>query len=506
MDKPLSSNDLRTGRFLLLLALVLGALARFYAPLTSDFPLMDGGMFFVAAREIGTHSFALPATLPYPTTVPTIPFCYPPLAFYLAALLQLVGVSLETSLRFVPAVFSTACIWAIWNLGRRVFEKLESPNAAAGLAALFWALSPLTFASLLAGGGLTRAPGLFFALWGVERAIRVWRDGDKRALWGVAVLLALALSTHLERARFLALALFVVWAAYDRSPKGLGRLGMCVGGALLLCAPWWGVCLARFGIAPFLASYASGSRDWHYASRWNTALGAEYFPVVVWFALLGMAINARKIPFLWLWFGVIVLTEVRSGRAFIGAPLSLGAAALFFWKGSKSQVSPFARGASATVLILWLAFQSLLGATRAAALPLPERQAMAWCRSNTPTNARFLVVPARDLETWFSDWGGEWFPALANRTSPLTVQGSEWLPNDTFARLQQQYFDVWLLPTWAQSERALAAQNTPFDYVLLPRTRPALEREMRADANLKLVFQNSAALVFARQKAHTVAF
>lgn len=511
MVKSLFSDDARTGRTLLLLALLFGAVLRFYGPLVSNFPLMDGGMFLVAAREVGARGFALPATLPYPTVVPGIPFCYPPLAFYLAALLRVIGVPLETSLRFVPAFFSTACIWALWRLGLAVFADWKERRAMAGLSALTFALLPWPFLPLMAGGGLTRAPGLFFALWGVERAVTFWRDGDKRAFWGAAVLLALCIGTHLERAHFLAIALFVVWLAYNRSYRGLVGVFACIGVALLLTSPWWGLCLARFGASPFLASYASGSRDWIGTGepRWKAAYGAEYQPLLLWFSLLGMAVYWRRLPFLWLWFGVIVLTEVRSGRNFLGAPESLAAAAMFYRvrppeKSEKSAapagVWTLTRAALAVLLALWLGYQSIFGATHFDVLSPSMRAAMSWCRQNTPADARFAIVPVHARETWFSDWESEWFPALADRTSPLTVQGSEWLPNRTFARVQRQYFNVWLAPTWKRSQAALIAGGVRFDYIFLPRRRRDIEAQLRADSGWKIVYTNKRVLVFARQK------
>jgi len=508
--KSLFSDDARTGRTFFLLALLLGAALRFYAPLASDFPLMDGGMFLVAAREVGTHGFALPLTLPYPTVVPNIPFCYPPLAFYLVALLQVLGVSLETSLRFVPAFFATACIWAMWRLGLAVFAGWEKRDSIAGLSTLTFALLPWASLSLLAGGGLTRAPGDFLALWGIERAILFWRDGDKRAFWSTTVLLALCLATHLERARFFAVALFLVWLGYNRSWRGFARVFVCIGAALLLVSPWWGLCLARFGAAPFLASYASGSRDWVGAPRWVTALGGEYQPLLVWFSLLGMLIYWRRLPFLWLWFGAIVVTEVRSGRNFISAPESLAAAAMFFRigapQGGEAGPAPtrarmLTRAAVAALFATWLSYQGIYAATHCVILPRSERAAMRWCRDNTPANSRFLVVPTYVGRHWAEELGGEWFPALTARASPLTVQASEWLPNRGFARQQRRYNVMAWARSWAEFQRAVNVEpGVSYNYVFVPHTRPEIEKGLRTDPQWELVFANQGAHIYVRQK------
>jgi len=505
----LFSDDSRTGRTLFFLALLLGAALRFYLPLVSDFPIRDGGMFLVAAREIGRQGFALPATLPYPTIVPNIPFCYPPLAFYLVALLQLVGVSLETSLRFVPAFFSTACIWAMWRLGLAVFADWEKRDSIAGLSALTFALLPWSSLPLFSGGGLTRAPGFFLALWGVERAILFWRDGHKRAFWSAAVLLALCLATHLERARFFTVALFLVWLVYNRSWRGLASVFTCIGAALLFSSPWWGLCLARFGTAPFLASYASGGRDWVGAPRWITVYGAEYQPLLVWFSLLGMLIYWRRLPFLWLWFGVIVMTEVRSGRSFISAPESLAAAAMFFRVGApqgsetataSTRARMLTRVAFAALFATWLGYESLYTATHSMVLPRSQRAAMRWCRDHTSPEARFLVIPAYWGRHWAEDLEGEWFPALTGRAAPLTVQASEWLPNGGFARQQRRHNVLALTRNWAAIQRAVDVEpGVSYNYVFVPQTRPQIEKGVRADPHWKLVFANEGAHIYTRQ-------
>ena len=510
MVKFFFSDDSRTGRTLFFLALFSGAALRFYAPLSSDFPLMDGGMFLAAAREVGGHSFALPSTLPYPTIVPDIPFCYPPLAFYLVALLRLLGVSFETSLRFVPAFFSTACIWAMWRLGLAVFAGWEKRDSMAGLSASVFALAPWSSLPLFAGGGLTRAPGFFLALWGVERAVVFWRDGDKRAFWGATVLLALCLATHLERARFFAIALLVVWLAYNRSWRGLARVFACIGAAVLLCSPWWGLCLARFGSAPFLAAYNSGSRDWVGPPRWMTAYGAEYKPLLVWFSLLGMLIYWRRLPFLWLWFGVIVMTEVRSGRSFISAPESLATAAMFFRvgasQGNTTGPAPpralwmLTRASLALIFAIRLGYEGIYGATHCTVLSRSPRAAMLWCRDHTSPEARFLVIPTYKGRHWAEELGGEWFPALTGRAAPLTVQASEWLPNRGFARQQRRYNVLAWASNWAEFQRAVDVEpGVSYNYIFVPRTRSDIEAGVRADPRWKLVFANQGADIYARR-------
>ena len=507
--------DAKYGRLLLVVALALGALVRLGASVAADFPVADGGLFFLAAREIQRNGFVLPATLPYPTVTPAIPFCYPPLAFYLLAVLEKLGLSLELTMRFLPGIFATATIWAIWNLARALFADVEERDTIAGLASLFWALTPLSFLWMVMGGGITRAPGLFFALWGIERAIRLWRDNQQKALWGLLLLLALCLATHLERARFLLIAMMLVWLLYNRSWRGFLQGVACVSGAVALTSPWWGTCLARFGLAPFKASFASGGGDWMSTSLWRSGLGGEYLPGLIVFALAGFWIYRRQIPFLWLWYGVIWALEVRSGRNFISAPVALGAAC------SLVRLRPVAlRAVLYITLVVWLMLQSTGTAVNYKFLSPATRQAMAWCAQNTPQDARFLVVTSTSSGHWWDDLEGEWFPALAHRAVPLTVQGTEWLARGTFVRQQKQHEAVLqpkgaaYIQDWPHVQRALAEIGVRCDWVFFPRAevvaadgsklpwktaRLRMQHQLLTDHNWRIAFQNADVLVLTRR-------
>ena len=54
--------------------------------LASDFPINDGGIFFVMAGELSDAHLALPAETTYNNA--HIPFAYPPLGLYVAAALH----------------------------------------------------------------------------------------------------------------------------------------------------------------------------------------------------------------------------------------------------------------------------------------------------------------------------------------------------------------------------------------------------------------------------------
>jgi hypothetical protein len=351
------------------------------------------------------------------------------------------------------------------------------------------------------GGGLTRAPGYFLALWCLEYAVRLWRDDDKKAFWPATILLALTVSCHIERARFLVVAAFLVWLVFNHSPRGFLKFGawLCIG--IALCAPWWATCLARFGLEPFQASFASGSIEPNVAAQLYTALNSELFPpIVTMLALLGFLVYRREMPFVGLWFVAITALELRSTRAFITAPIALGAA-LMIGKIRASQI----RFAVAGVLACWLSFQSTLTFAQSP-LSQSQRAAMVWVRQNTAPDSTFLVLPWSGNTGWFDDRALEWFPSIARRASPLTVQGSEWLsPPGTFARLIERYIEVARARSWPSALQIAQRGNPRFDYVWLSSTddlstkeNSAREKQLRADPRWEIAFQNVGATVFKR--------
>lgn len=502
----LQSSDFQNGVFLLAIALFLGALARFWWPLQSDFPVEDGGLFFLMAQTLRENGFALPAQVFYGTSAPSLPFCYPPLAFYGAALLQSLGFSLETVFRLAPPFFSTLCIAATWKLSLTLLPQHPKRRTIAGGAALLHGLLPWSFYWMAMGGGLTRAPGLLLALLGTIEGVKLWRDGQKRAFWMTALFLGLALLTHLERARFLGLALVLVWLVYSRQKRGALQLAAIFALALALSAPWWGLCVARFGTQPFLDSWRSSGVSWgHRPSLLSTALGAEFFvPLVSLLGIAGLVWHARRLPFLIVWFGVIVLMEVRSPRHFITVPLAIAASLLFVeWSARWPKI---ARQMCAVLGVAWLGLQSSLLVASYRILPRPQRQAMAWAKQNSPPDARFLLPPDPNAKgIWGLDTSAEWFPALSRRAGVLTVQGTEWLPDAQFLKNQNRYEAAFKSRNWRDLERLCQQSGADFDWVWTSSRAknqkiPNLLSDLARDARFELVFQNSDVRIYRRRK------
>ncbi len=161
-----------------------GLLVRAMPVLLGGFPLNDGGLFFTMTKDLQAANFLLPASTTYNGI--GIPFAYPPLGFYLAGALSSLGVDLFVVFRYLPLILSTATIPLVYLLGR---ELLPS-RLQALLATWAFALLPRAFDWSIAGGGVTRALGMFLAVIAILEGVRFYRSAGRRHGVAMAVFAA----------------------------------------------------------------------------------------------------------------------------------------------------------------------------------------------------------------------------------------------------------------------------------------------------------------------------
>src|SRR6185503_18912608 len=140
-------------------AIALGVVVRLVHVLHADFPLNDGGLFYAMARDIQEAGYRLPWFTSYNDA--NIPFGYPPLGFYVAALMDdLTPLSLVDVFRVLPLLATALTLPAFYLLAR----SLLGSKTAVVASVFAFALIPRSFIWLLMGGGVTRSLGLLFAI------------------------------------------------------------------------------------------------------------------------------------------------------------------------------------------------------------------------------------------------------------------------------------------------------------------------------------------------------
>jgi len=514
-------------------AVGLGLLARAGRVLSDDFPLNDGGLFYAMVRDLQRTHYHLPDVTSY--NAAGIPFAYPPLGFYLAGLLDdLTPLDLSTIFRFLPLAATTLTIAALFLLARALLPSLW----AAVAATVAFALLPRSFIWLVMGGGITRAPGLLFAVLALWRLHRFYTHRQARDVPLIAFLAGAAVLSHLEAGLFLAASGALLFLVYGRHRRGLlGSLLIAVG-AVALAAPWWGTVMAQHGIAPFLAAHDTGPSAF---SDRGTAIvvlitlarlgvlgttGEPLFPVIGAVALLGglvtladavAALASRRRPpatlLLPAWWVATYVIDPRAAETYATVPIALlagiGSVALLSLLAERVPIArPWPALAGLGLLLGYAALAILLILVRPArsgqgsdlvSLSKDERAAMAWVARETPPTSRFLIISGA---SWQSDRSSEWFPVLAQRVSVATPQGYEWTSNVAFAQHVALHAEVQQCAgkDAACLEPGVARLAVNYLYVHTGAACCAVAQSLAADPRYALVYDRGGTRIFARRE------
>lgn len=512
----------------LMTAVALGLILRLLPALSADFPLNDGGLFYLMTREIQRAHYALPVYTSYNSA--QIPFAYPPLGFYIAGFISdVTRWPLLDVIRLFPPIVSTITIPAFFLLSRAILRSWTQSI----FAVFAFAMLPRTFLWFIMGGGLTRAPGFLFAILMLHQTYLLYTRRETRFVFSTVLLATATVLTHAETTWFAAYSAVLLFLFYGQDRKGIVNSLLVVVGVLALAAPWWITVVSRHGLSPFLSAAGSGTQD-RYALpslMTFTFTGEPYLPLFAVFGLLGMFVClAERNFFLPIWLLAIFFINPRNPDTPAMLPLAmlagvtmdrlirlgiLGAGAADRVKDARGEAAAERNGAwvrslsrtwplAVPVLMLgYLISYSFMSAwtvaSASSALPREERDAMRWVSGNTPETSTFLVLRS---SKWFGeDPTSEWFPALAQRVSLATVQGYEWLPNLQFHGRQKPFnalqacasSDASCLSRWT-TRTGIAASHV---YLSTGCCMP-LQRSLRSSPDYALVYDGKGATIFAR--------
>jgi hypothetical protein len=484
-------------------AVVLGGALRLAPALAADFPLNDGGLFYLMTTELRDAGYSLPAFTSYNSA--GIPFAYPPLGFYFAGLAaDLTGSSLLDVVRVLPAVVSTLTIPVFFLLAR----TLLGSSGAGAIATVTFALLPRTYSWFIMGGGLTRAPGFLFALLVLHQAHLMYTRPERRFVAYTAVAGAAAVASHLENSWFATYSAALLFIVYGRHRQGVMRTLAAGAGVLVLSAPWWATVVLRHGLKPF--QFAVQGAEIVTNPLWLKTFNFTDEPQLTLFGVLGLlglfvALAERRWLFP-LWLAAIYVLNPRNPTTVAVVPLAMLVALAMhrvivpgILRSARSDGSLGTRlqrhthgRVVAGALLTFLTAYAFLGVRRMGdfdegfrALSADERATLDVVARNTAPDARILVLTF-EPEFFGYDRLAEWMPALIRRSSVTTVQGYEWLPGREFDRRVRRYADLRSCATrdiacvegWARSD------GTQFSHILLRKEGccALLESSLRASA------------------------
>jgi len=435
---PDASRSLRVGREL---AVVVGLTVVGWFVRTAsmaDFPLNDGGLFYRMVLDLQETWPALPETTTYNGL--DAPFAYPPLGFYLGAVLH--GWLGMDVMRAIPIAASVLTIPAFFLLAR----GLHGNGAVTWAATIAFSLMPRTFEWMTMGGGLTRAPGLLLAIVALWLAHRMLVRRDRWSVVASGVSAGLVILTHPQATLFLLISGVAFLIAFGRDRETVTRAVAALAIAAAIAAPWVVSVLANHGPGPLLS--ASATQPGPFIGLLSLfafeITGSRLFDVLGLLAAIGflVAILRRQ----WLvpaWLVALMVLDSRGGATYAAVPAAMlagsGAVELLvrlpaLWSGSAAPSKPlaFLRSDRLPVaigaILLTLALIDAIGSQQAPdwrgfALTEDQRSAIVEAGELAP-DGDYLVVTER---FWAVDATSEWFPTLAGAHSAATVQGREWL-------------------------------------------------------------------------------
>ncbi len=524
----------RIGPVFLAFITLIGLLVRLAEPLLSTFPLNDGGLFYAMILDLQANHFSLPLSTTYNTI--GIPFAYPPLAFYLYALISTTAhISPLILIRLGPAIISAAAIPAFYLLAKDILEN----DLQIMLSTTIFAFIPRAFDWLIMGGGVTRALGMVFALLAMRQAYLLFTQPTPKSILLMILTGSLVVYTHPEATTHTILSAIFFFLWKNRTRKGF-LAGLLVGaGILAATSPWWITILSRYGIAPYLAAADAARQD-----SYNQLVGLLILfrfnftdePFLTLLGVLGLFgmfyLLGRKKFFLPLWFVIMHTLEPRGGVLFMMIPLAMSAGicidevilpGLSKRKGtevgelqavrtdSNQALSQALQSAGARILLGFIFIYGIASAFwigqliyQKYTLTQTDLQAFTWIASHTASTDRFALITS---ELPLRDSTSEWFPVMTGRESIATVFGYEWIHDSQFANHIANYLalqacanqNLDCLESWSRNS------GNSFNYVYLRSpnggkiTDLPLAAFLSSSSSYSLVYQTQSIEIFQRK-------
>ncbi|WP_129114577.1 6-pyruvoyl-tetrahydropterin synthase-related protein [Halegenticoccus tardaugens] len=471
---------------------------------THQYPGFGAGLYMQIAEEIVGHGYGFPERIPY-YTADGVPFAYPPLMFYVSAvILDLTGVDPITLSRFLPGLVTIAYLVPIYLLVRDV--RNSRPEATA--AALLVAVNPQILKWHISAGGVVRAPAVFFALCGIYAGYHLFRSGERRWLVASLVLFTLTVLTHPTYTLFFVLTFLLLWVAYDRSLAGLVS-GSIVGfGGAILAAPWWIQVVQAFGPTVFFA--ASGTHGGIGGGVFEFLSGL--FPWAIVPLVAACYLLAARYVFLPLWFLIAEFAVQQSRFAYLVGSIVLVVAAVEFGRRRLAASRLTRPGVRAPLFVAFIVVTSTAGVgylaydmTDETGTETPpfidddDVEAMEWAASETDPEATFVVMGD----------AAEWFPAKTHRTILVGPWGVEWVSSEAYNRQLDAYANVSACDSESCVNRWLDRSDADPDYLYVPRggyvirgshhvQYGSLERALRLSERYEPAYENEGVVIFRR--------
>lgn len=408
-------------------------------------PSRMGGLFLEFAREIAASGFLIPQRIPY-YTEGGIPFAYPPLPFFIEALLLNFFPKFEFLIaNLLPPFIGILTLFSFVYLVR----VLDLGSLTGTIALASFAFMPSAFYDQSESAGLAEAFGNLSLVWYAISLVKANRHGNLlQYVWVGGAFALCGLSS--PGSAYASILLFVLFAISqflkpDKKIASLARIFTAALVAAVATSPYWLAVVSNHGIGLF----------------WNVVVAQQdppnpsvpFPPLLV--PLLEFRSSLAPFPSIWgllivsgfvwalfrrhAWLPVWLLALIlipREGWWMSSVPASLlvGFGVSKVWGpfiASSFEVQKIWKRVFVSIVLAVILAGYVLINTYALIIPeyvrgynrsqwLGDLEAMRWVAENTPEDSRFVVL---------ADWQlTEWTAHVMKRTVVNIPQGTEWEP------------------------------------------------------------------------------
>jgi hypothetical protein len=425
----------------IILGIFLRLLPHIVMGFSSNLPLNNGGLYLFFSEIIAQNNFSYPTIIPF-YTENGIPFAYPPLIFYLLALIhQLLHIPLLMLFIYIPTIISIVCIVAFYFLVKELFSE----ESLILVSTIIFALYPPLISYSAQGLFLVHGVGTLFFIIGLILVLRWMKCNDDTLFFFIGILFGLLLLSSPRCAFAYALVLLIV-AVLNPRKKTIFNLAVIGIIAALISAPWWITVIRNHGITVLLNGFML---------RQPSAVSNVFLNIYL-YNFYNYQLSLMAICLLGLFYYIIkkefflpalfLLLVISGGFGVVIIPLIL--IIILFSVGLLKVIFPALKyilnADTPTKTLLPLFFTILLlililGGSfiqnrdffeyKYSSLKDDEQlnfEAMDWIHKNTENTSTFIVKDVIASEQKNQFWIGDWFPAITHRKTLNTFYGNEW--------------------------------------------------------------------------------
>ncbi|MFW6003468.1 MAG: 6-pyruvoyl-tetrahydropterin synthase-related protein [Halanaeroarchaeum sp.] len=467
---------------------------------TNPFPAYGAGLYTKIATEIAAGGYLPPETVPG-YTVDGVPFAYPPLQFYVLAVLLDLGVDPFVLSRFLPGIVVVLAQVPLYVLARDV----SGSRPAGAVAGAVVAATPEAIQWHVSAGGLVRAFALLYALTAIYAGYHVFRRRRRTPVVVGTLTFGMTVLTHPTYSLFVVVTYVLMWAVTDRSVDGFLRAATVGLGGLAISAPWLVWIHLTHGITTLTA--AAGTHGG--IGGGLVALLVER-PTHAYLAFgVVLALLYRRYRFLPAWIGAVTLVFAQPRFASVAAAVGVSAL-LSSWIDDRASLGMRSRAIGPLVVAAALVLAAVGGgayyahtmtqdvdAMTPSFVDEDDVAAMEWVAAETDRDATFLVLG--DV--------AEEFPAHTDRVIVVGPWGVEWVTPAAYDRHLEGFESVSECYSVECAETVAHAVGEPPNYVYVPKGQytirgenavqfGTLERSFEHSGEYERVYENDGVAIY----------